>query len=118
MSDLQLEIWNELCKLSGEEVARLFTDWLGDQILDKDFRVYLGTEGYMSEYEEDEPEEEEDDDEDDEDDEAGEESLNDFDKFCESFHYCLACPIMKKYGDQIINVSCHEEFEKMKAEEE
>ena len=109
MSDLQLEIWNELCKLSGEEVARLFTNWLGDGILDEGFRTFLGTEGYMPEYKEDEPEEEEEDDE---------VPINDFDTFCESFDCCLDCPIMKKYGKQISDVNCSEVFEKMKEEKE
>ena len=105
MSDLQLEIWNELCKLSGEEVARLFTDWLGDQILDKDFRAYLVNEGYMPEHEEYD------------DDTTLVLPLDDFDTFCQNFEDCLSCPIMKKYGRKISNVCCADEFEKMKDEE-
>ena len=108
MNDLQLEIWNELCKLSGEEVARLFTDWLGEQILDKDFRVYLGNEGYMSEYEEEELDEE---------DGPEIESGDDFVTFCERFSNCLTCPIYKKYAKKISTISCPEEFEKMKEED-
>lgn len=47
MSELQKEIWNALCELSGEDVARLFTDYLGNQVLDEDFKEYLQDEGAM-----------------------------------------------------------------------
>lgn len=47
MSELQKEIWNALCELSGEEVARLFTDYHGNQILDEDFKGFLEDEGVM-----------------------------------------------------------------------
>ena len=94
MSDLQLEIWNELCKLSGEEVARLFTDWLGDQVLDKDFRIFLGTEGYMPEYEEDEPkQEDEEENEEDRPADIKEYLGGDFMGMCKQFPTCEGCPL-------------------------
>ena len=60
MNDTQMEMWDALCELSGEEVARLFTDYHGNQLLDDGFRTFLGEEGVMPEVED----EEEDDDED------------------------------------------------------
>lgn len=47
MSETQTEIWNALCKLSGEEVANLFTDWHGLQLLDEEFKGFLEEEGVM-----------------------------------------------------------------------
>ena len=41
MTELQKQIWNALCELSGEEVAGLFTDYYGNQLLDKDFKEFL-----------------------------------------------------------------------------
>ena len=49
MNDMQVEVWDFLCTLSGEDVARIFIDWNGWQIVDDDFREYLGNEGYMEE---------------------------------------------------------------------
>lgn len=43
----QSEIWNELCKLSGEEVLNLLTDWHGLQLLDEKFKEFLEDEGVM-----------------------------------------------------------------------
>lgn len=47
MDKIQKEIWNALCELTGEEVARLFTDYHGNQILDEDFKEFLEDEGVM-----------------------------------------------------------------------
>lgn len=41
MDEIQTEIWNRLCKLDGETVARLFTNYYGNQLLDKDFKEWL-----------------------------------------------------------------------------
>lgn len=47
MSETQRKIWDTLCKLSGEEVVNLLTDWHGLQILDDDFKGFLEDEGVM-----------------------------------------------------------------------
>lgn len=47
MSELQKQIWNALCKLSGEEVERLFTDYYGNQLLDEDFKEFIEEEGVL-----------------------------------------------------------------------
>ena len=47
MDKTQSEIWDALCKLSGEEVANLFTDWHGLQLLDEGFKEFLEDEGVM-----------------------------------------------------------------------
>ena len=57
MNDMQMEMWDALCELSGEEVARLFTDYHGNQLLDDGFRAFLGEEGVMQEVEEDDEDE-------------------------------------------------------------
>lgn len=44
MSDLQLKIRNALSQLDGETVARLFTDFYGNQLLDEDFHEFLELE--------------------------------------------------------------------------
>ena len=58
MNDMQMEMWDALCELSGEEVARLFTDYHGNQLLDEGFRVFLGEEGAMPEVEDEEEDDE------------------------------------------------------------
>lgn len=58
MYDRQTEMWELLCSLDGETVARLLTDWHGMQFLDDGFFGFLVDEGYI-----DEPDTEEDDDE-------------------------------------------------------
>ena len=63
MNDMQMEMWDALCKLSGEEVARLFTDYHGTCLLSEEFRTFLGEDGVMPEVEEDEEDEEDDDEE-------------------------------------------------------
>ncbi len=54
MTEKQKQIWDVLCKLDGEMVARLFTDYHGNQLLNDGFREYLQDEGYLKP--DDEPE--------------------------------------------------------------
>ena len=51
MDEIQKKIWNTLCAMSGEEVARAFTDYYGNQLLDEDFKTALIDEGYMEDEE-------------------------------------------------------------------
>lgn len=51
MNELQGRIWDVLCNMSGEDVARAFTSWKGNQILDDEFAEHLIDEGYCEEYE-------------------------------------------------------------------
>ena len=99
MNDMQQKMYNALCKLSGEEVARLFLDWLGLQVMDADFRMFLGNEGVMDEYVEDAPSEEEDDNE-------------EFYHFCGQFPGCTGCPFESKPDDE-----CEERFRQMKSDQ-
>ena len=61
MDNKQSEMWDLLCTLSGEDVARLFTDCYGLQLLGDEFYEHLVDEGYI--YPEEEEEEEEEDEE-------------------------------------------------------
>ena len=47
MDKTQTEIWYKLCKLDGEEVARLFTNFYGNQLLSEEFKEFLEDEGVM-----------------------------------------------------------------------
>jgi len=47
MNYTQKRIWEALCELDGETVARLFTDWLGNQVMDEDFYEFLENEGVL-----------------------------------------------------------------------
>jgi hypothetical protein len=47
MNKDQMQMWDILCELDGETVARLFTDYHGNQLLDDGFREFLQDEGYM-----------------------------------------------------------------------
>ena len=47
MTELQKEIWYRLCELDGEEVARLFTFFYGNQLLSEEFKEWLEEEGVM-----------------------------------------------------------------------
>lgn len=47
MNERQEEMWDKLCELDGETVARLFTDYHGNQLLDDGFREFLQEEGYL-----------------------------------------------------------------------
>jgi hypothetical protein len=59
MSEKQEQMWDILCELDGETVARLFTDYHGNQLLDDGFREFLQDEGYMEPDEDDEDDEDE-----------------------------------------------------------
>ncbi len=45
----QMETFNLLCKMSGEQVTNAITDFLGMQILTDDFAQHLIDEGLASE---------------------------------------------------------------------
>ncbi len=97
MNDKQLEMWNALCNLDGEQVARLFTDYHGLQLLDDGFYEHMVEEGHL-----DEPEEEPD----------GERILaeaDDFDDFCSQFTACNGCPFELDHSAE-----CEELFERKK----
>lgn len=58
MTNMQGKMWYTLIKMSGEDVARAFTNFFGNQILSEEFYQFLVDEGYMeSDDEEWEPEE-------------------------------------------------------------
>ena len=44
MSELQIEIWNQLIELDGETVTRLFTNYYGNQLLTEEFLEFLNEE--------------------------------------------------------------------------
>jgi len=44
MTELQKKIWYRLCELDGEEVARLFTNYYGNQLLSEEFKEFLEDE--------------------------------------------------------------------------
>ena len=47
MTELQKKIWYKLCELDGEEVARLFTNFYGNQLLSEEFKEWLEEEGVI-----------------------------------------------------------------------
>lgn len=47
MTELQKKIWYKLCGLDGEEVARLFTNFYGNQLLSEEFKEFLEDEGVL-----------------------------------------------------------------------
>lgn len=47
LTELQKKIWYRLCELDGEEVARLFTNYYGNQLLSNDFKEFLEEEEVM-----------------------------------------------------------------------
>lgn len=47
MTDMQEKMWDALCEMSGENVARVFTNYYGNQLLSEDFCQFLVDEGYM-----------------------------------------------------------------------
>ena len=49
MDDLQKFLWEFLCELDGETVARIFTYYHGNQILDAGLLEFLQDEGYIEE---------------------------------------------------------------------
>lgn len=62
MNELQGRIWDVMCNMSGEDVARAFTNFYGNQLLTKEFAEHLVDEGYATEYELGVTEEDEEDD--------------------------------------------------------
>lgn len=46
MTIQQNQIWDILCEMSGEEVARAFTNYHGNRLLSSDFAEFLVDEGY------------------------------------------------------------------------
>jgi len=61
MDNTQRYIWDILCSLSGEEVAKLFTGYHGLQLINVGFYNYLVEEGYIEEQDEDESDNEDED---------------------------------------------------------
>lgn len=47
MTDMQEMMWDVLCEMSGEDVARVFTNYYGNQLLIEDFHQFLVDEGYI-----------------------------------------------------------------------
>ena len=47
MNKNQEQIWDALCELDGETVARLFLDYHGTQLFDEGFREHLQDEGVL-----------------------------------------------------------------------
>lgn len=47
MTELQKKIWYRLCELDGEEVAQLFTNFYGNQLLSEEFKEWLEEEGVI-----------------------------------------------------------------------
>lgn len=56
---VELMIYEALSACSGEEVARLMTDYYGMQLLDRGFYDFLVDEGYLPEEDDDGEEEDE-----------------------------------------------------------
>lgn len=46
MDEIQVKIWDALCNLDGETVARLFTNYYGNQLLTEGFSEFIEEEGY------------------------------------------------------------------------
>ena len=115
MNEMQEEMYHELCKLSGEQVTDLFLDWLGLQVLDKDFREFLGKEGYMDELPDDEDEDEDEDEEETEEEPDEDECQppEGFEKFCyDGFGTsCVGCPF-----ENINGADCEDLYRKMMEE--
>lgn len=47
MNKLQVELWDELRCLSGEDVLRLMTQYHGMQLLSEQFRLHCADEGFI-----------------------------------------------------------------------
>lgn len=47
MNEKQKQMWDALCELDGEDVARVFTNYYGNQLLSEDFHQFLVDEGYI-----------------------------------------------------------------------
>ena len=57
MTDVQKKMWDALVKMSGEDAARAFANFFGNQLLSEDLHQFLVDEGYIEEDEEWESEE-------------------------------------------------------------
>lgn len=99
MNDMQMEMWDALCELSGEEVARLFTDYHGTCLRSEGFRAFLGEEEAMPEVEDEE--------EDDDEDEIDLPKVNEdyLDENCELHCECCGCWLVKT--KQVGRLSVH-----------
>lgn len=51
MDKVQGKIWDVLCGMDGEAVARLFTNYYGNQILTREFAEHMIEEGASDAYE-------------------------------------------------------------------
>lgn len=51
MNSLQLKMWDALCNLDGEEVARIFTNFYGNQLLTRELAEFMIDEGYAEAWE-------------------------------------------------------------------
>ena len=47
VTEIQKKLWYILCECSGEDVARLFTNYYGNGLLDEEFYEFLKDEGYV-----------------------------------------------------------------------
>lgn len=47
MTDMQEKMWDTLVEMFGEDVARAFTNFFGNQLLSEDFHQFLVDEGYI-----------------------------------------------------------------------
>lgn len=47
MTDMQEKMWDTLVEMSGEDVAKAFTNFFGNQLLSEDFHQFLVDEGYI-----------------------------------------------------------------------
>lgn len=47
MTNMQEKMWDTLAEMSGEDVARAFTNFFGNQLLSEEFHQFLLDEGYM-----------------------------------------------------------------------
>lgn len=114
MNDKQDVMWDALCELSGEQVLRLFTDYLGLQVLDDGFYEHLQDEGFLP-----------DDEIEDEDDEIRKclqvDETDDFEEFCESWETCTDCPV-RNSTNSIEHLSellfCKYKFQELREEAE
>ena len=47
MTERQIEMWDALCWVSDEDVARLFTNFYGNQLLDEELYEFMQDEGFL-----------------------------------------------------------------------
>lgn len=58
MNEIEQKVWNTLCEMTGEQVAQLWTDIYGTQVLtDRNLIHELELQGYSIEDKEDEDDE-------------------------------------------------------------